>query len=392
LSEDSLTKPLFYDIVLLIKIFEILRTGVGQMTNSERQSYLTTPLQQTARALFAMLVWSLALAVIPLCIAVLGPLWGFTVGTSAWILMLTHTLHYFVVSVPEVTGLITINLLLRPTELDRYANQHVYQTGLSFRFPWEQVKLGLYINLRIVTQTFEEDFSAKGSPATEKKQQKEAGAEQKKKRRPGGKAGAGPKVTIRGSIQYRAFLQLLPRYVAVDESTINRGLVDIIESYLSDTVATDPPEKARTNVKKYQKGITDLFQDEKQLLNTAYEVKMAQQQKDKDKKISFEWLYAIDLLLVQVADIEYEPRYQEVLSAQERGKRLAEIADEWQARGLEPKDATNAALIINGDVPKEIVEVEGNAWQALQGIVLGAGSLNLGEQSRKSRRPKRPTQ
>jgi len=355
-----------------------------------RQSYLTTPSQQIARGGFSFFVWGLSLLIIPFCIYFIGPLWGWSIGTVIWMEAFAQSFHLFVVSVPEVTGLITLNYFVRPTPIDPYTNLHVYPPGLSFKFPWEQVKEGLYINLRIVTLTFFEDFSTKSSPSKVTVRQTEKdGSFTHKTKTLRSKAGAGPKVTVRGEVQYRAILELLPRYIAVAEESILEGLLNIIRSDLAIEVAQTLPEKVRSEIKEAQKRLTELFRDPDQLIRAAREIQMAEQLAPGEvKDINIEWLYAIDVFILRISDVEYETEYQRVLTSGERNKRLGEIADQWSARGLNPKDASNAALIVNGTVPKQVVEVEGNAGQALQALLLGLGSLDISDR-RQTRRPSR---
>jgi len=235
-----------------------------------RQSYLTTPSQQIARGGFSFFVWGLSLLIIPFCIYFIGPLWGWSIGTVIWMEAFAQSFHLFVVSVPEVTGLITLNYFVRPTPIDPYTNLHVYPPGLSFKFPWEQVKEGLYINLRIVTLTFFEDFSTKSSPSKVTVRQTEKdGSFTHKTKTLRSKAGAGPKVTVRGEVQYRAILELLPRYIAVAEESILEGLLNmriLFETENAKLAAQNRTEEQAKDLKRIVREEQDAAQNNIDLL------------------------------------------------------------------------------------------------------------------------------
>jgi len=302
-----------------------------------RNSYLLTPDEKLERAALAIVAWIFALALIPLWIftaEVLGvhsPIfWGTFIGVASWTLLVSWTLHFFMVRVPLITGLITTNLLrsIKPG-IDDFYNQHVYLPGWNFKFPWEESEIGQFLSLRVVTQVFQEDFPAED----------------------------GVLVQFRGSFQYMPLPRLLPLHIQVDDTTIKQGLVDIITSYLSAKVHSQNSRDARGAVETHSQGIDALFQDVR-----------------RDATESFETKYGIDLILSKLADAGYEPTYQKALTSKQVAQRLQEIAERLkEERGLEEKDAMNAAMIINGDVTKEIVEVEGNAGEALAGLLLKLG-------------------
>jgi len=318
-----------------------------------RQSYLTTPSQQIARGGFSFFVWGLSLLIIPFCIYFIGPLWGWSIGTVIWMEAFAQSFHLFVVSVPEVTGLITLNYFVRPTPIDPYTNLHVYPPGLSFKFPWEQVKEGLYINLRIVTLTFFEDFSTKSSPSKVTVRQTEKdGSFTHKTKTLRSKAGAGPKVTVRGEVQYRAILELLPRYIAVAEESILEGLLNIIRSDLAIEVAQTLPEKVRSEIKEAQKRLTELFRDPDQLIRAAREIQMAEQLAPGEVK-------EVTFILGQGANRK------QALRLARQYQSIAKVEEAWEALTEHWEDLLNRVTVKTPDPAMDLLL---NRWLLYQSL------------------------
>lgn len=323
-------------------------------TSGGRRSYLITHEEHMKRAAFAVLVWIASyIPIVGLPVLMLGTLWGVFLGTALWILLIGETLAFFLVAVPEVCGLITVNVFQKTTVKDRYANQLVYMTGLWFHYPWEQVKEGLFINLRIVHQPFEEDFPGKDGPRTEHK----------------------------GDIFYRPVPKWLPRYIAVDDTVINRGLIAITSSILSTLTAGRDAVKARKSIKFFQKKLSGAFRDHDEMLKSASEVVDAELS---EEEATHSWLFAIDVLTVKLSDVDYEPDFSITLSKEAQAKRISAYAKQLQEDNpnLSAKDAQNIADIRYGTARKDIFEVEGNAHQALAGLLAGIGRRGNDNQER----------
>jgi len=243
------------------------------------------------------------------------------IGVVAWFIALAYWHSLFLVSVPEVTGLVTINLLtgeLRP-----------YGTGLHFRFPWEQVKEGNFINLRIVTQERSEDYPSKD----------------------------GPVLKVKWSFQYRSTVKGLPKYIAVDETTVNTGFGDVGSSFLGAKIASEKAETCVNTREAIEKALQKEFENV--------------EEENIEKKHNLEQLYGVDLLRVSLADIDFEQKYQGARSTQATAIKLKEVAGQIQeGKKIGDKDAFNAAMIINGDVKKTIQEVEGEGGQAIMAMAM----------------------
>jgi len=299
------------------------------------------------RSLFAIFTGAIMLIIIyMLTIPVLGLKYGIMVGGILWLLSVTQAANFFIVSVPEITGLITINLFIKATSKEPYRNLKTYLTGLSFKFPWEQSKRGNYIDLRIVTQSFEEDFPAQD----------------------------GPMIEIRGSFQYRADSNLLHKYIAVDETTINQGIRDVITSHLTKTIAITPAVETRKITKELEEGVHGIFKMQDSC-------KRASDMSTRtDDCHELEELYGIQILVVAIADSGYKEAFQKARATQRVSHTLREAAEKLQKeQGLSSKDAMNAIMVINGDISKNIQEVEGEGGNALASLFMaGANASSKG--------------
>ena len=286
-----------------------------------------------ARVAFAIGVWLLTLL---LFVTILGSYFGgagFIIGFALWLAVVASTLRIFLVSVPEITGLVTINYF--------GGSLKEYGTGLSFKFPWEQVKDGNYIDLRLKTVQVIQDY-----PSSD-----------------------GPLIKIEWSYQFRPKKGLLASYIGIGISTIEEGLTDVGSSFLSSDIGV----RLAINVKKDQKDI------ELNLQKAFEEAEIV----DDGLKVKLENLYAIDLIRVSLADVDYEQRYQKARASEQVAARLQEIAQIIKAGktvdgnvvaaampDISDKDAMNIALIINGDVQKNIQEVEGKGGEALAALLM----------------------
>lgn len=219
------------------------------------------------------------------------------------------------VSVPEVTGLLTVNVFtgrLTP-----------YGPGLHFKLPWEQIKEGLYINLRVITEDMEESYPSQD----------------------------GPVMLVKWSFQYRPYLQFLERYIGADDNTIKKGLKDVGSSILSANIAGFPADNCKRNQQAIE---TELRAEFGTMTPTPEE------------------LYGIELVRVSLADVDYEPTVQAVRASEQVAAKLRQIATAIRADHPEisQKDAMNAAMIIHGKIKKDVVEVEGQGGEALAALLI----------------------
>lgn len=272
------------------------------------------------RVTFALLCCALVLALAIMAgLAVFGSLfWGLLI----WAIAMAYAPRAFLVSVPEVTGLLTINLLngeLRP-----------YGTGIHFRFPWEQVKEGNYINLRTITP------------------------EQRKESYP---SADGPAMIVKWSFQYIPRLELLPRFIAVDQTTIDKGLGDVGSSFLSAEIARRNTIDCKENQAVIERGLQEAFEGPFSRSAVGETV---------------EQFYGIDIVRISLADVDYDEKFQRARTTEQVMERLRGSANKIHDEHgeISSKDALNAVMIVNGDVTKNIQEVEGEGGQALAALLM----------------------
>jgi hypothetical protein len=239
---------------------------------------------------------------------------GLGLGTAFWIWVAGQALPYFSVSVPEVTGLVTINYLT--------GNMKTYATGFQFRFPWEQVKYGNYINLRMMTtDNMQETF-----PCAD-----------------------GPVVIVKWANQYRTTVKKLPAYISVSEAIINRGLNEVSSGSLSLKIRSMNSEEIRSQAKKKELEEA-VFHD--------FETATIEDPNNPGRTGRIDEIYGIDITLVPISDVDFEQSYQEARSTDQVMSRLRGTARkirEDSDGSITDKDALDATLIVAGKgVTKEV--------------------------------------
>ncbi|MDP6388039.1 MAG: hypothetical protein QGG63_02085 [Candidatus Pacebacteria bacterium] len=181
--------------------------------------------QRKSKAFFACTVWAISLIIfLFLGILFFGFFYGSLILFAVWIQFFTRTLKFFLVSVPKVSGLISTNLY--------DSHMETYETGVHFKYPWEQVEDDHYISMRMVKEHYNSSF-----PTND-----------------------GPKVLLGWTLQYYATIKDLPLNIAVDESTIKDGFGAVGNSYLSDRTAIKTAKEAREAVKELEIGLKALFE------------------------------------------------------------------------------------------------------------------------------------
>ncbi len=238
---------------------------------------------------------------------------GIGYGTALWLYVNGKLFEAFIVSVPEVTGLVTINLLT--------GGMNTYGTGLDFRYPWEQVKDGNYISLRTMkTDDKQETFPCKD----------------------------GPVVIVKWSLQYRSTVDQLKEYIAVDEETINKGLNEIASGFLALNIRNLKSEDIRKDKNKevLEKNLLEHFK-------TTATVPVAQAATSTQKASTttpLEMFYGIQIILVAVADVDFEEDFQKALTTDRVMKKFKKTAEGMKTGdgSITSKDALDSVLMVAG--------------------------------------------
>ncbi len=267
---------------------------------------------------------------------------GFSLGTALWLYLNGKFLKAFMVSVPEVTGLVTINLLT--------GGMNTYGTGLSFRFPWEQVKDGNYINLRTMkTDDKQETFPCKD----------------------------GPIVIVKWSLQYRSSVDQLREYIAVDEETINTGLNEVASSFLALKIRNMDSETIRENESKKVL--------EQNLLEHFKTTETVPVKRHDATDTPLENFYGIGILLVTIATVNFEADYQKARSTDQVMKKFKKTAEDIKAGdgSITSKDALDSVLMVAGKGVTKTVSQETKVLDISPAL---AGVLNKAAEAFATRR------
>jgi regulator of protease activity HflC (stomatin/prohibitin superfamily) len=234
---------------------------------------------------------------------------GLGLGTALWLYGNGKFIKYFMVSVPEVTGLVTLNLAT--------GEMNAYGSGLHFILPWEQVKDGNYINLRVVkTDIVTETFPSKD----------------------------GPVMIIKWFLQYASSVELLTAYIAVSEEVINDGLNEVASSFLTMKIRDMEAEDVRDKEKK--KALeNDLFEHFRQTVTIP-----VTQPDGSSKDVPLEEYYGISIKLVTIADADFEADYQKARSTDQVMRKYKETADGIKGTdgSITNKDALDSVLMVAG--------------------------------------------
>lgn len=253
---------------------------------------------------FALLCWSATLIFFTGLGVFITHSW--LLGLSIGLFALSAVIQPFMVSVPEITGLLAINVLKNGMEA-----LVPYGTGLYFRYPWEQVKQGNYINLRQITETITETYPSKDSL-----------------------------MQVEWIFQYTPTLEGLPCYISADDNTIKTGLRGTGSSVLSAEIAKETGDNC-----KVKQG----------------EIEEALLRKFKESSPTPLVLYGIRVDRVALADVDFDTSVQQARSSQEVSRRIQQTAKEIKTAhpNIDDKDALNASMIIHQQTKKTIFEIEG---------------------------------
>ncbi len=279
--------------------------------------------------------------------------WFLAAGVVVGVGVVLYTLRWFLVSVPEVAGLVTINFF--------NGKLRNYSPGIHFRYPWDQVKENNYINLRLETEKV-------GGDAGEDYPSKD-----------------GPLITTKWSFQYRVRWKQMDRYIKVGEATTKLALSQIGSSFLSTKIGGTAAEDVKTTQESIEKGLQEKFESKKDANGNPgpNAITIRDEETGKDKVL--EDYYGIDLVRVSLADVDYEKDYQKVRNTKRVATEIKNIAHDLK-KGTNPlpditdKDAANIALILNGNVTKTVTEAEGEGVRGLASLFMAFANAIGGAQ------------
>lgn len=238
-----------------------------------------------------------------------SPLWG----AVLWGVIMMNMVRPFMVSVPEYTNLVTVNLFTGALE--------AYKTGLSWRFPWEQVKDGNYINTRLIPLEGEEDYPAQD----------------------------GAELHAKWQAPYRVVDAVT--YIGVGRNA-EKIIIAIVNGVLSSFIGQGKAEEIKKKQADAEDALKQKLQDELLLTTPAGEKK---------------YKYGVEVPVVTLADLDFELAVQKARAAKAEARATKEIATEFA--GVD-KDALEAAQVERGKASKQIFDVKG-----LGGLGAAAGAI-----------------
>ncbi|MDP2593231.1 MAG: SPFH domain-containing protein [bacterium] len=275
---------------------------------------ILSKVEQAPRMAVALISWVLLLVLSVVLTAWLGVRLQF--GLALWAFVMSFSVRPFMVSVPEYTALVTINLLREDIDALRE-----YRTGLHFRYPWEQVKIGNYINLRLLPLGKTEDYPSKD----------------------------GPKMHATWQAPYKVVDAI--KYIGVGRESVEDILTKagsgVLSAYIARHNAEDAKEKQEDAEKILQQKFTEMKLEE---------------------------ICGVHIPVVSLADLDYEESVQKVRATQYIARKVKEIAKELQGKGrgrISDGESLNDAMILHKDVTKHINQVEGKGGEALAALLMG---------------------
>ncbi len=294
--------------------------------DDERESYLVEGTGKTARNLVAATAWILSFVFLCfICSRFVGVKYGTLIGLVLWIIAVTQTIRVFLVSVPEITGLNVVNVL-KSSKIP-YGTMSTFLTGLGIKYPWEHYNLpsdgdghSSFIDLRSVVQAFIETAPSKD----------------------------GITMIAAGTVVYRPIPRLLPKHVTVSDTVIKQQLVAIATGKSAQEIFKYRSEIVKKQTQKIEKALKDHFEVAKT--------------SGLDGSKSLEELYAVDVLEVTLADVDYSAEFTDALTARATMSVVQEAVNRLiNENHIDPQKALDLAMMLlrPGSVEKKIFAIEG---------------------------------
>lgn len=293
-----------------------LATGAERQAEHRRNAILLIFVAGVVEFLLLLTFWGLVRIITGMGA---DTMWWFTIITflPAWVATIALGLaRVFLISVPEATAALVVKMFFRSPKADDYFDgQEVFTTGLWWKGLFWQVKDGLYINLRQVEETIEEDTPALGQ----------------------GGPGSGPLVHHKSVVTWQADAKLLPLHVMVDQDVIADIIAAIGKDALRPEIANMSPPEVTANQEKLG-GV----------LRNAYSVV--------GRFTTALQMLGITIRRAVLVDAQAEENYQTALTEQARAERTKVIAESFKAKdgSMSDADALRLALIQQGIVKENV--------------------------------------
>lgn len=208
---------------------------------------------------------------------------GFVIGLAVGVKVAFWLSPRFVIQVPQAQAFVTIDDL--HTLLGREGDANVvYGPGTHISFPWESRSEKGNLSIEIITLPFSDEVPGKDT-----------------------------RLSVRGSMQFHVDLECAWRFIGIDQSTIQGGIVDLIKSTVSSELAVMTADVAKAQIQSLNNKLylefglgpsTDVPAEEPR------EPSVTQGQVS-----NLEHRYAIKVIKVTIAEIDLPDRVQKTRDA-----------------------------------------------------------------------------
>lgn len=232
------------------------------------------------------------------------------VGIALWLLVFLTILKLHLISVPEITGLVTLDVIR--------GVMHAYGSGWKIKYLWEQANDENHINMRLLPTSGTYKLVTKD----------------------------GINVTFTYTVQYRPRLRLLPVYIRVDKKDIDGALDAIVRSAVS--------------LRAMGRTADELRSDEKvEEMNTALRTELGQDGYGHE----IEYRYGIDIEVVSISEPTFNEDYIESTTAQVITSKFDAAARKLRegdgGLGLSGQAAMDVVLLANKEkIERKVIAVE----------------------------------
>jgi len=218
-------------------------------------------------------------------LAIPGIIGGIVVGG----MMLSKLMRRFIVSVPPATAFVTLNPLLSFFSMPGNPNV-TYGPGDHISYFWEEREKSGNLSLQVITMEFTEEVPGKNV-----------------------------QLLITGSMQFKVDLSNASSFIGIDESTIRAGIIDLIKAEISQKLAGNTIDKAKSKLEEMNKDLFKKFS----MLELPAEPGDTEKKYNPDKPSEYERKYGILVVAVTVTGIDIPEKTQETRDALDQAAQVS---------------------------------------------------------------------
>ena len=229
------------------------------------------------------LVFVISLGVIVLLSTIIGSVvagfYGFFGGMVIGLIIFGKISPKFVVTVPQSQAFVTVNPALALFNIPGDPNI-IYGPGTALCLPIESRSAHGNVSLEIITISFFEEVP-----------------------------GANAKLIVSGSLQFHVDITRANKFVGINDSTVRGGMINLILSQISQTLATKTGDEAKAEIGQYNANLFGFFG--------------LGDPSSRDVRVSnFEGRYGIITDAITITGIDFSPEVQATRDARDRGAQV----------------------------------------------------------------------